>query len=174
MLKIINKGAKSDLPFSPAIQVGDLVYISGQASVDPNTGKSVSATSTGAGSSLGMINCWGAAPPDNSPAVATTMFGGLTSAKGLSHSTGSIDSIAGVRSQAVKNIGGDISGLMSGIVANVSIARGATALTGSKFSLTKSVAGLGLPMLSVGTMMSAASSLGGKASFGGAQGGQDR
>ena len=32
MLKIINKGAKSDLPFSPAIQVGDLVYISGQAS----------------------------------------------------------------------------------------------------------------------------------------------
>ena len=37
MLKIINKGAKSDLPFSPAIQVGDLVYISGQASVDPNT-----------------------------------------------------------------------------------------------------------------------------------------
>ena len=32
MLKIINKGAKSDLPFSPAIQAGDLVYISGQAS----------------------------------------------------------------------------------------------------------------------------------------------
>ena len=44
MLKIINKGAKSDLPFSPAIQVGDLVYISGQASVDPNTGKIISGT----------------------------------------------------------------------------------------------------------------------------------
>ena len=39
MLKIINKGAKSDLPFSPAIQVGDLIYISGQASVEKNTGK---------------------------------------------------------------------------------------------------------------------------------------
>ena len=44
MLKIINKGAKSDLPFSPAIQVGDLVYISGQASVDHNTGKIISGT----------------------------------------------------------------------------------------------------------------------------------
>ena len=44
MLKIINKGAKSDLPFSPAIQVGDLVYISGQASVDPKTGKIISGT----------------------------------------------------------------------------------------------------------------------------------
>ena len=44
MLKIINKGAKSDLPFSPAIQAGDLVYISGQASVDPNTGKIIGGT----------------------------------------------------------------------------------------------------------------------------------
>ena len=44
MLKIINKGAKSDLPFSPAIQVGDLVYISGQASVEKNTGKIISGT----------------------------------------------------------------------------------------------------------------------------------
>ena len=44
MLKIINKGAKSDLPFSPAIQVGDLVYISGQASVDRNNGKIIKGT----------------------------------------------------------------------------------------------------------------------------------
>ena len=44
MLKIINKGAKSDLPFSPAIQVGDLIYISGQASVEKNTGKIISGT----------------------------------------------------------------------------------------------------------------------------------
>ena len=32
------------MPFSPAIQVGDLVYISGQASVDHNTGKIISGT----------------------------------------------------------------------------------------------------------------------------------
>ena len=38
ILKIINKGAKSDLPFSPAIIVGDFMYVSGQASVDPNHG----------------------------------------------------------------------------------------------------------------------------------------
>ena len=44
MLKIINKGAKSYLPFSPAIQVGDLIYISGQASVEKNTGKIISGT----------------------------------------------------------------------------------------------------------------------------------
>ena len=61
--------------------------------------------------------------------------------------------------------------MMSGIAANVSMARGATALTGSKFGLTASVAGLGLPMLSVSTLMSNASSLGGKASFGVDRGG---
>lgn len=38
MIKIINKGAKSHLPFSPAIQAGDFVYVSGQASVDRETG----------------------------------------------------------------------------------------------------------------------------------------
>ena len=38
ILKIINKGAKSDLPFSPAIIAGDFMYVSGQASVDPNHG----------------------------------------------------------------------------------------------------------------------------------------
>lgn len=39
ILKIINQGAKSDLPFSPAIIAGDFMYVSGQASVDPNHGK---------------------------------------------------------------------------------------------------------------------------------------
>ena len=37
MIKIINKGAKSHLPFSPAIKAGDFVYVSGQASVDRDT-----------------------------------------------------------------------------------------------------------------------------------------
>jgi enamine deaminase RidA (YjgF/YER057c/UK114 family) len=34
MIKIINTGAKSVLPFSPAIKAGDFVYVSGLASVD--------------------------------------------------------------------------------------------------------------------------------------------
>ena len=38
MIKIINKGAKSLLPFSPAIRAGDFLYVSGQASVDRETG----------------------------------------------------------------------------------------------------------------------------------------
>ena len=38
MMKIINKGAKSNLPFSSAIQAGDFVYVSGQASVHRETG----------------------------------------------------------------------------------------------------------------------------------------
>lgn len=38
MLKIINEGAKSHLPFSPGIIAGDIMYISGQASVDGETG----------------------------------------------------------------------------------------------------------------------------------------
>lgn len=44
MLKIINEGAKSDLPFSPAIIVGDLMFVSGQASVDPDHGGIISGT----------------------------------------------------------------------------------------------------------------------------------
>ena len=44
MIKIINKGAKSHLPFSPAIQAGDFVYVSGQASVDRETGAIISGT----------------------------------------------------------------------------------------------------------------------------------
>ena len=38
MLEIINKGAVSHLPFSPAIIAGDFVFVSGQASVDSKTG----------------------------------------------------------------------------------------------------------------------------------------
>ena len=38
MLKIIDKGARSTLPFSPAIRAGDFLYISGQASVDREDG----------------------------------------------------------------------------------------------------------------------------------------
>ena len=44
MLKIINEGAKSDLPFSPAIIAGDLMFVSGQASVDPDGGKIIPGT----------------------------------------------------------------------------------------------------------------------------------
>ena len=44
MLKIIKDGAKSHLPFSPAIRAGDLVFISGQASVDANTGSVIEGT----------------------------------------------------------------------------------------------------------------------------------
>ena len=44
MIKIINKGAKSHLPFSPAIQAGDFVYVSGQASVDRETGAVITGT----------------------------------------------------------------------------------------------------------------------------------
>jgi len=44
MINIINKGAKSHLPFSPAIQAGDFLYVSGQASVDRETGAIISGT----------------------------------------------------------------------------------------------------------------------------------
>ena len=44
MLKIVNKGAKSNLPFSPAIIAGDLMFVSGQASVDSEIGTIISST----------------------------------------------------------------------------------------------------------------------------------
>lgn len=43
-LKIINTGAKSVLPFSPAIKAGDFVYVSGQASVDRENGSVIEGT----------------------------------------------------------------------------------------------------------------------------------
>lgn len=43
-LKIIDAGARSHLPFSPGIIAGDFMYISGQASVDAETGAIISGT----------------------------------------------------------------------------------------------------------------------------------
>jgi 2-iminobutanoate/2-iminopropanoate deaminase len=37
-LKIVDAGARSHLPFSPGIIAGDFMYVSGQASVDSETG----------------------------------------------------------------------------------------------------------------------------------------
>ncbi len=44
MLKLINEGAKSGLPFTPAIIAGDLMFVSGQASVDAESGAIISGT----------------------------------------------------------------------------------------------------------------------------------
>lgn len=44
MLKIVDKGARSNLPFSPAIVAGDLVFVSGQASVDRDDGHIITGT----------------------------------------------------------------------------------------------------------------------------------
>jgi 2-iminobutanoate/2-iminopropanoate deaminase len=38
MFKLVNKGARSNLPFSPGFIVGDCLHISGQASVSPEDG----------------------------------------------------------------------------------------------------------------------------------------
>jgi len=38
MLKLVDSGARSHLPFSPAFIAGDLMFVSGQASVDSGTG----------------------------------------------------------------------------------------------------------------------------------------
>ena len=43
-LKIIDAGARSHLPFSPAIIAGDFMYVSGQASVDAETGRITAAS----------------------------------------------------------------------------------------------------------------------------------
>lgn len=42
MLKIVDGGARSVLPFSPAIIAGDVMYVSGQASVDRDDGHIIS------------------------------------------------------------------------------------------------------------------------------------
>ena len=44
MIKIITTGAKSVLPFGPAIKAGDFVYVSGQASVDQENGSVIEGT----------------------------------------------------------------------------------------------------------------------------------
>ena len=135
-----------------------------KAWVDPNTG--ITHGSDGGKGILSMLT----AASGKGSVMASTMTGGMVTAKDSPLFAMDAGDMSGVR-QPVRNIGGGVAGLMSGIVANVSSARGATAFTGSKFGLTVSVAGLGLPMLSVGTMMSNASSLGGKASFGVDRGG---
>jgi 2-iminobutanoate/2-iminopropanoate deaminase len=44
MLKLIDSGARSHLPFSPAFIAGDLMFVSGQASVDRGTGAIIPCT----------------------------------------------------------------------------------------------------------------------------------
>lgn len=44
MLKLVNKGARSNLPFSPGFIAGDFLHISGQASVDREDGHIISGT----------------------------------------------------------------------------------------------------------------------------------
>ncbi len=44
MLKLVDAGARSHLPFSPAFIAGDLMFVSGQASVDRDTGAIIPGT----------------------------------------------------------------------------------------------------------------------------------
>lgn len=44
MLKLVSGGARSHLPFSPAFIAGDLMFVSGQASVDRDSGAIISGT----------------------------------------------------------------------------------------------------------------------------------
>jgi len=44
MYKLVESGARSNLPFSPGFIVGDCLHISGQASVDREDGHVISAT----------------------------------------------------------------------------------------------------------------------------------
>lgn len=47
MLKLVDSGARSHLPFSPAFIAGDLMFVSGQASVDSVTGAIITDTFEG-------------------------------------------------------------------------------------------------------------------------------
>lgn len=47
MLKLVDSGARSHLPFSPAFIAGDLMFVSGQASVDSATGAIITDTFEG-------------------------------------------------------------------------------------------------------------------------------
>jgi 2-iminobutanoate/2-iminopropanoate deaminase len=47
MLKLVDSGARSHLPFSPAFIAGDLMFVSGQASVDSSTGAIITDTFEG-------------------------------------------------------------------------------------------------------------------------------
>ena len=46
-MKIVTRGARSTLPFSPAIIVGDVLHVSGQASVDRTDGHIITDTFEG-------------------------------------------------------------------------------------------------------------------------------
>ena len=47
MLKLVNRGARSNLPFSPGIIAGDILFVSGQASVDREDGHIITDTFEG-------------------------------------------------------------------------------------------------------------------------------
>lgn len=47
MLKLVDSGARSHLPFSPAFIAGDLMFVSGQASVDSASGAIITDTFEG-------------------------------------------------------------------------------------------------------------------------------
>ncbi len=47
MLKLVNRGARSNLPFSPGIIAGDVMFVSGQASVDREDGHIITDTFEG-------------------------------------------------------------------------------------------------------------------------------
>jgi 2-iminobutanoate/2-iminopropanoate deaminase len=47
MLKLVDSGARSHLPFSPAFIAGDMMFVSGQASVDSATGAIITDTFEG-------------------------------------------------------------------------------------------------------------------------------
>ncbi len=44
MLKLVDSGARSNLPFSPAFVAGDMMFVSGQASVDSANGAIITGT----------------------------------------------------------------------------------------------------------------------------------
>lgn len=46
-MKIVTRGARSTLPFSPGIIVGDVLHVSGQASVDRDEGQIITDTFEG-------------------------------------------------------------------------------------------------------------------------------
>jgi len=46
-MKIVSRGARSNLPFSPGIIVGDVLHVSGQASVDREEGHIITDTFEG-------------------------------------------------------------------------------------------------------------------------------
>ena len=82
--------------------------------------------------------------------VASSMTGAVVQAQGLSHATGSLDAIAGVRRQAATNISGALSGVAgaigmsklisgtrSGIGINIPRFKGVSIVRGAGFNVRK-------------------------------------